>query len=224
MGRGRLPDQDEFGGDWLTAQMILEVDEDPDVSLSTIEFDVEFIVNPWGVFDVEEGCIVSLPQVDIDQVSLRGIDHRGEIPPESDIVCGQDPQMRIVVDTTFVPLESEAIPERPVARVHRFRRFVGPPACRDGHPFGGLDNCLAGIFTTTDPYLPAAGSCSADLDGNGFVNGADLTELLAVWGSSGTRADLNCDGWVDGQDLTVMLASWGYCDPRQGLAPPFHRR
>jgi hypothetical protein len=57
--------------------------------------------------------------------------------------------------------------------------------------------------------------CPADLTGNGVVNGADLAELLAVWGPCNggacAAADFNDDGVVNGADLTVMLGNWGPC-------------
>ncbi len=55
-----------------------------------------------------------------------------------------------------------------------------------------------------------ASGCTAspDIDGNGSVNGADLTSLLSEWNLSGSSADLNCDGIVNGADLTEMLSAW----------------
>ena len=54
--------------------------------------------------------------------------------------------------------------------------------------------------------------CLGDLDGNGLVNGADLTMLLATWGPcTGCSEDLNGDDLVNGADLTILLASWGDC-------------
>ncbi len=52
---------------------------------------------------------------------------------------------------------------------------------------------------------------SADLNGDGMVNGADLGLLLAAWGSCGggcCLADLNADGLIDGGDLGLLLAYW----------------
>jgi Dockerin type I domain len=46
-----------------------------------------------------------------------------------------------------------------------------------------------------------------DIDGDGFVNAADLAQLLANWGSSGS-SDLNGDGVVNAADLAQLLASW----------------
>ena len=53
--------------------------------------------------------------------------------------------------------------------------------------------------------------CPADFNGDGVVGGADLTELLAVWGDVGSSRDLNGDGVIGGPDLTIVLAEWGSC-------------
>ena len=51
---------------------------------------------------------------------------------------------------------------------------------------------------------------AGDLDGNGRIDGADLTILLGEWGASDGRSgsDLDLDGVVDGADLTIMLGNW----------------
>ena len=54
--------------------------------------------------------------------------------------------------------------------------------------------------------------CPADLNGDGAVNGSDLTALLGAWGAAnGSNADLNGDGQVNGSDLTALLGAWGNC-------------
>ena len=53
-------------------------------------------------------------------------------------------------------------------------------------------------------------SCPADLDGDGWVGGPDLTMLLGNWTGTGT-GDLNGDGLVGGGDLAALLAAWGPC-------------
>lgn len=55
--------------------------------------------------------------------------------------------------------------------------------------------------------------CPADLDGDGIVAGADLTQILGAWGPAAVDdpADLDRSGAVDGADLTVVLGSWGAC-------------
>jgi hypothetical protein len=50
-------------------------------------------------------------------------------------------------------------------------------------------------------------STPADLNGDGRVDGLDLTQMLANWGGSGA-GDVNADGNVDGLDLAVLLAAW----------------
>ncbi len=51
------------------------------------------------------------------------------------------------------------------------------------------------------------GGNPADLNGDGLVNGADLTTLLSQWGSAGS-ADFDGDGIVAGADLALLLAGW----------------
>ena len=53
-------------------------------------------------------------------------------------------------------------------------------------------------------------SCTGDFNGDGIVDGADLTALLGTWGEDGA-ADLNGDGLIDGADLTILLGAWGPC-------------
>jgi len=52
--------------------------------------------------------------------------------------------------------------------------------------------------------------CRADLDGSRTVDGNDLAQLLAQWGTAGS-ADLDASGNVDGGDLSFLLAAWGTC-------------
>lgn len=52
------------------------------------------------------------------------------------------------------------------------------------------------------------GGNPADLNGDGFVNGADLGILLANWGAPGP-GDLDHDGIVGGGDVGILLGNWG---------------
>ena len=58
-----------------------------------------------------------------------------------------------------------------------------------------------------------APGCPGDLDGNGRVDGEDLTRLLGVWGACGEACpeDLDGDGSADGADLAILLGFWGPC-------------
>ncbi len=53
------------------------------------------------------------------------------------------------------------------------------------------------------------GPGSPDLNGDGHVDGLDLTTLLAAWGSSNASADIDHSGTVGGSDLALLLAAWG---------------
>ena len=53
--------------------------------------------------------------------------------------------------------------------------------------------------------------CPADFNGDGTVDGADLTLLLVAWGTSDAAIDLDGNGTVDGADLTLFLSEWGDC-------------
>lgn len=48
----------------------------------------------------------------------------------------------------------------------------------------------------------------ADINGDGVVDGADLTRLLGAWGTSASGGDLDGDGDVDGADLAILLGAW----------------
>lgn len=56
---------------------------------------------------------------------------------------------------------------------------------------------------------PGDGGSPADLNGDGKVDGLDLTVLLAAYGSGDAVADINGDGIVDGFDLAALLAAFG---------------
>ena len=53
--------------------------------------------------------------------------------------------------------------------------------------------------------------CEGDFNGDGVVNGADLTLLLNAWGTSNDGLDLDGDGLIGGADLTILLSNWAPC-------------
>ena len=90
-----------------------------------------------------------------------------------------------------------------------------------GTPHGDL-GCTHGLCCTyvceTDPYcclvawddscVALTGKCTikqGDLNGDGFVNAADVGIMLAEWGGEDSPADLDDDGDVDGGDLGALL-------------------
>lgn len=48
----------------------------------------------------------------------------------------------------------------------------------------------------------------ADINADGWVDGADQGILMIDWGSSNPRSDLNFDGVVDGTDLGILFGQW----------------
>ncbi len=63
---------------------------------------------------------------------------------------------------------------------------------------------------SVSPPGGCGGSCPADQNGDGIVNGADLSTLLSNWGGTGDT-DINGDGVTGGADLAVILSGWGNC-------------
>ena len=59
-----------------------------------------------------------------------------------------------------------------------------------------------------------ATECPSDINGDGLVDGADLSVLLANWGSCATLecpGDFDESGIIDGADLSALLGAWGPC-------------
>ena len=54
--------------------------------------------------------------------------------------------------------------------------------------------------------------CTADLDGDGQVNGSDLAELFSNWGTNSSSSDIDGDGIVGPEDLAMILGSWSTCN------------
>ncbi len=58
-------------------------------------------------------------------------------------------------------------------------------------------------------------TCDGDANGDGRVNGIDLSMVLVDWGEcdfcANCPGDLNNDCLLDGQDLGIVLSAWGDC-------------
>lgn len=73
----------------------------------------------------------------------------------------------------------------------------------ENHPLGLLGpdwngNGLGGM----------GGGVDGDLDGNGDVDGTDLSMLLGNWNTADQTADIDADGIVSGGDLAILLGNW----------------
>lgn len=67
-------------------------------------------------------------------------------------------------------------------------------------------------FSATLRLVSVAPQCPGDANGDGLVNGLDLSVLLSQFGASvenWSGADLNGDATVNGLDLSVLLANFG---------------
>ncbi|MAJ45994.1 MAG: hypothetical protein CBC35_01685 [Planctomycetes bacterium TMED75] len=71
--------------------------------------------------------------------------------------------------------------------------------------------CVGPGQTLLSRSASACSSSIADLDGDGFVGGSDLTLLIGFWGicERDCAADFDGDGVVGGADLTRLLSEWG---------------
>jgi hypothetical protein len=71
----------------------------------------------------------------------------------------------------------------------------------------GVANAHLALERARDTFQPA------DLNGDGTVDGVDLSVMLAAWGPCVTAScagDINQDDTVDGTDLSALLAAWGF--------------
>ncbi len=83
---------------------------------------------------------------------------------------------------------------------------------RDEDTYFDRDEIDAGSDPADPDSVPPPPGCPGDTNGDNLVNSADLSVLLAQFGTSvdpGTGADFNGDGSVDSADLSVLLGSFG---------------
>ena len=66
-----------------------------------------------------------------------------------------------------------------------------------------VDDAIDSMYDETE--------CPGDFDGNGLIDGGDLTIILAEWGLANMDSDLSGDGVVGGEDLAILLGRWGLC-------------
>ena len=58
-----------------------------------------------------------------------------------------------------------------------------------------------------------------DLNGDGTVDGSDLSMILSAWGNGDAFKDTNGDGVIDGQDLAKVMAAWGAYELARSKVP-----
>ena len=60
------------------------------------------------------------------------------------------------------------------------------------------------------------GPYPGDANGDGYVDGSDLSTIITNWGKTGqlrADGDLNGDGTVEGNDYSEVLSYWGTGTP-----------
>ena len=71
----------------------------------------------------------------------------------------------------------------------------------------GLDGLRVEVDTDFSGVVYSGSFNPCDLDGDGSVNGSDLSILLSEWGNC-CQGDLDGNGIVDGADLSQLLSCW----------------
>ena len=67
------------------------------------------------------------------------------------------------------------------------------------------------------------GPLPGDVNGDGLIDGTDLTIILGNWGKTGQGllgGDLNGDGIVEGNDYSEVLSYWGPAEPPEPTPEP----
>ena len=73
----------------------------------------------------------------------------------------------------------------------------------------GLDTLVeAGVDDLRITNVDCTPNIVGDINGDGSVNGSDLSILLGSWGSNNPAADLDRDGVVGGTDLATLMSNW----------------
>jgi len=95
--------------------------------------------------------------------------------------------------------------------------FPATAQCKNGHlppPAFGHDVPVAHTGQEPCPEIGYSPDCPADINADGFVDVADLIEVISLWGrceDGACRADLNADGMIDVLDLIAVVIAWGTC-------------
>ena len=58
-----------------------------------------------------------------------------------------------------------------------------------------------------------------DLNGDGTVDGSDMSMILSAWGNGDAFKDTNGDGMIDAQDLAKVTAAWGAYELARSSVP-----
>ena len=93
---------------------------------------------------------------------------------------------------------------------------TGPAAVTDvaGHPLDGEWTNAVSVYpsgngTPGGDFLFGFNTLPADVNGDGVVNGLDISAISANWGTTGNLAlDSNGDGVINGLDIAAVSSNW----------------
>lgn len=201
---------DELTDTWTYQQMMSGGPGMVSFSPTTLEFrDVDFDVNEDGRFnalDIQE-LADNIGTMDANFIARWDIDQDGAID-QDDVDF-----MQMLIDAGLDSgVFGDADGDGDVDCTDRDAMVAaqGLTLCDEGYNIA-LDANVNGVINQADLNAMDAipPSPLGDIDKDGDVDGADLSQLLAAWETSNPDADLNDDGVVNGSDLATLLANWG---------------
>jgi hypothetical protein len=137
---------------------------------------------------------------------------RGAVRVNTILIGGADPAL----GTTCCPWTGTYFRNLPVklraepSPGHRFVGWIDSEDRLGDARAAEIEIDLAGPRTLTARFVSQ--SCSADLDGSGEVDGADIGQLLTAFGTCpGCAEDLDGSGEVDAADIGSLLVLFGAC-------------
>jgi hypothetical protein len=145
-------------------------------------------------------------------LTVTGTSGAGTVPG-FDLAVAANGQWHRHVSWTLLPASGASSPDTGVY-LATLEIYSTDPAVGTSLPLqlvmsaGATGQQFAAAFAAAEARLSPP--CTADLDGDGSVGGADLGILLGGWGLPGP-ADLDHDGAVTGADLGALLGAWGNC-------------
>jgi hypothetical protein len=206
----------------------IDLDGDLDIVVANRADDSFGILLATGVETYASAIIIELDQgfVETDSITLADLD--GDLDLDIALVCKNEASgLRVgrVIRNTFVEQGTLGW----VFDAQELLVGQEPYLLRSSDVDGdGIDELLALTEATNFNGFGTGGfgfgtvsiggglqSCLGDVDGDGFVGGSDLAQILGSWGfcTGSCVADLDDSGTIDGTDLAILLGAWGACNP-----------
>ena len=224
--------------DWMTSEVYMDVnpcgdENDP----QELECDILFKINRLVATEVDTDeqdtdCSKSsdtelVPEIRLDNVQIRVIRYD----------CDAHPLEQGQPASCILKAENDCGGQAPpcIGQVYAVTDVapVPGPSAQDCRTF--KKSCVADMTCCEKSYLAISATMAeavayspsrshsltnagrSDLNGDGATDGADLAELLAMWGLDANSepclsGDVDDSGLVDGADLAILLGDWGGCN------------